>query len=197
MKKNITIAILLLTFMSSQSIFIVAQNQSAFINLEDSQLRKISFSKIIKNLTHVILSVAKITCSKTAQGKEEATLLLVGSIVKLTTDAVKKHKKHKKESSYENTTTQNEIIQSNTSQKEIEPENDLTLTQTNNTILHSSLTETKSIKIGYLEQIQALNSDDEKTELINSILNNKYKTEEFIDELNNSLKNIFLNVLFE
>lgn len=181
MKKSIINLLLVIFFLTNNNI--LAQNQKPQINLEEGDyiLRKMSISKIFDGLATAIFNVAKITNAKTKKEKDEAALNIIGSVVQIAADAVKKHKKPQSNQSEENKQNQVESNNKNNSSDE-------------NTV---NTDKTKSLKTDHLEQIQLLSCDEEKRIYINEMLQSKDKTEEFLDELNYTLKNILFDNLFD
>lgn len=164
---------------------------------------KISVSKVLQGLATACVCIAKVVSAKTEKEKKESTTIAISSALQIATDACSKHKKK---------TKQNQKKQLNSSEKtsaktpeETNAKKDEKQDQSNVKVEEKPEeidifeavedSETKSINFEYLQQIQDLNTDKERIDLIDKILQNKQETEALIDEVNSATKLILIEAL--
>lgn len=166
------------------------------ISLDSAELRKIkikiSASKILQGLATTCLCIAKIAGASNKKERKEATYTALSSAIQIAADACAKHKKQPKEN-------QDQEIQVHANAETIEQSNSETNApaSTSTETKSEQNTATKSVNFGYIQQIQDFNTEQEKMEFINEILQNKQTTEALLDELNLVTKVILIDALFD
>ncbi len=166
------------------------------LSLDSAELRKIkikiSASKILQGLATACICIAKIAGASNKKERKESTYTAISSAIQIAADACVKHKKQPKEK-------QDQETQVNANAEPVEQLNsETTATASTSTAPKSEKnTETKSVNFGYIQQIQDFNTEQEKMEFINEILQNKQATEALLDELNLATKLILIDALFD
>lgn len=166
------------------------------LSLDSAELRKIkikiSASKILQGLATACICIAKIAGASNKKERKESTYTAISSAIQIAADACVKHKKQPKEK-------QDQETQVNANAEPVEQLNsETTATASTSTAPKSEKnTETKSVNFGYIQQIQDFNTEQEKVEFINEILQNKQATEALLDELNLATKLILIDALFD
>jgi type IV secretory pathway VirB10-like protein len=172
-------------------------------NPDELVLRKMSLSRILNGVVNTCLQVAQLAGSTTVKQKQASTCNLVASVIQFAAEATEKHKKpdqNKLEKASNTCNNSPEIgsqkenaIQAteSTQAKEENKQAKENIQQVSN-----NQSETKTIDVGYLQLIQNLGTDEEKSDLINKILQNREDSEMLIDEINMVLKSAFIDSLF-
>lgn len=159
-------------------------------SLDSAELRKfkikISASKILQGLAAACICVAKIAGAKTSKEKQECACDVASSVFQLAANACEEHKRHKQNKKEQNQQAAKPDEQDEQCESEATQDNEKTEDP-----------ETKAINFEYLEQIQDLNTDQDKINFINAILQNKETTEVLLTELNDATKLLLIEVLFE
>lgn len=162
---------------------------------------KISASKILQGLATACMCIAKIAGAKNKKEKQESTCNIISSVFLIAADACGKHKKHPQEkhaqkisvNSPEDNSSKEIIVAAKDQSNSKSTENAAAKEETQ----ESALLETKSINFEYLQQIQDLNTEQEKMEIINEILQNKQTTEILLDEVTFATKLLLMDALFD
>jgi hypothetical protein len=155
---------------------------------ESVELRKIkiSASKVFQGLATACVCIAKVVGAKTAKEKQESTCVAISSALQIAADACAKHQKPAQEKTEK---TSAKIDAKTESSETIEIPESVEISEAEGD------SETKSINFEYLRQIQDLNTDQERMDMINKILQNKQETKVLLDEVNNATKLILIEIL--
>jgi hypothetical protein len=151
---------------------------------------KISTSKLLQGLATALVCIAQVAGAKTKKEKQESACNVISSVFQIAADACEKHKKH-------TPSKQDQLAQVNLPEDEHTETQSQCLSESTEEVNATKNTETKSINYEYLQKVQDLNTDQEKVNLLDKILQNKQATESLLDEVNAVTKLLLIDALFE